>query len=125
AGRGRRPIAAAARREGSSETSGGAHRRRHPRRGGGAMNLSEPFIKRPLGTTLLTLGLALLGLVAYQLLPVAPLPQIDLPTIQVTASYPGADPETMSSSVATPLERQFAQIAGITQMTSVSGVGTT
>ena len=89
------------------------------------MSLSEPFIKRPLGTTLLTLGLALMGLVAYQLLPVAPLPQIDLPTIQVTASYPGADPETMSSSVATPLERQFAQIAGITQMTSVSGVGTT
>ena len=89
------------------------------------MTLSEPFIRRPLGTTLLTLGLALLGLVAYELLPVAPLPQIDLPTIQVTASYPGADPETMASSVATPLERQFAQIAGITQMTSVSGVGTT
>jgi hydrophobe/amphiphile efflux-1 (HAE1) family protein len=89
------------------------------------MNLSEPFIRRPLGTTLLTLGLALLGLVAYRLLPVAPLPQIDLPTIQVTAAYPGADPETMASSVATPLERQFAQIAGITQMTSVSGVGTT
>jgi hydrophobe/amphiphile efflux-1 (HAE1) family protein len=89
------------------------------------MSLSEPFIRRPLGTTLLTLGLTLLGLVAYRLLPIAPLPQIDLPTIQVTASYPGADPETMGSSVATPLERQLAQIAGITQMTSLSGVGTT
>jgi hydrophobe/amphiphile efflux-1 (HAE1) family protein len=89
------------------------------------MTISEPFIRRPVGTLLLTLGLALLGLVAYVLLPVAPLPQIDLPTIQVSAAYPGADPETMASSVATPLERQFGQIAGITQMTSVSGVGTT
>src|ERR1700676_2228944 len=89
------------------------------------MTISEPFIRRPVGTLLLTLGLALLGLVAYVLLPVASLPQIDLPTIQVSAAYPGADPETMASSVATPLERQLRQIAGITQMTSVSGVGTT
>jgi hydrophobe/amphiphile efflux-1 (HAE1) family protein len=89
------------------------------------MSLSEPFIRRPLGTSLLTLGLALIGLVAYNLLPIAPLPQIDLPTIQVSAAYPGADPETMASSVATPLERQLAQVAGITQMTSLSGVGTT
>ena len=89
------------------------------------MSLSEPFIRRPLGTTLLTVGLGLLGLVGYALLPIAPLPQIDLPTIQVAASYPGADPQTMASSVATPLQRQLAQIAGITQMTSLSGVGTT
>jgi hydrophobe/amphiphile efflux-1 (HAE1) family protein len=89
------------------------------------MSLSEPFIRRPLGTILLTLGFGLLGLVGYALLPIAPLPQIDLPTIAVTASYPGADPQTMASSVATPLERQLAQIAGITQMTSLSGVGTT
>jgi hydrophobe/amphiphile efflux-1 (HAE1) family protein len=89
------------------------------------MTLSEPFIRRPLGTTLLTLGLALLGLVGYALLPIAPLPQVDLPTIQVSAAYPGADPQTMASSVATPLERQLAQIAGITQMTSLSGVGNT
>ena len=89
------------------------------------MNLSAPFIQRPIGTILLTLGLAGLGLIAYLLLPVAPLPQIEFPTIQVTAALPGADPETMGSSVATPLERQLGQIAGITQMTSVSGVGFT
>jgi hydrophobe/amphiphile efflux-1 (HAE1) family protein len=89
------------------------------------MSMSAAFIKRPIGTTLLTLGLAGLGLVAYFLLPVAPLPQIEFPTIQVTAALPGADPETMGSSVATPLERQLGQIAGISQMTSVSGVGFT
>jgi hydrophobe/amphiphile efflux-1 (HAE1) family protein len=89
------------------------------------MSMSAAFIKRPIGTTLLTLGLAGLGLVAYFLLPVAPLPQIEFPTIQVSAALPGADPETMGSSVATPLERQLGQIAGISQMTSVSGVGFT
>jgi hydrophobe/amphiphile efflux-1 (HAE1) family protein len=89
------------------------------------MSMSASFIERPVGTTLLTLGIAGLGMIAYFLLPVAPLPQIEFPTIQVTAAYPGADPETMASSVATPLERQFGQIPGITQMTSVSGVGFT
>jgi hydrophobe/amphiphile efflux-1 (HAE1) family protein len=89
------------------------------------VTMSAAFIKRPIGTTLLTLGFAGLGLVAYFLLPVAPLPQIEFPTIQVTAALPGADPETMGSSVATPLERQLGQIPGIAQMTSVSGVGFT
>jgi hydrophobe/amphiphile efflux-1 (HAE1) family protein len=89
------------------------------------MTISAPFIRRPIGTILLTMGVAGLGLIAYFLLPVAPLPQIEFPTIQITAGYPGADPETMASSVATPLERQFGQIAGITQMTSLSGVGFT
>ena len=87
------------------------------------MNISEPFIRRPIGTILLTIGLTVLGLAAYVFLPVASLPQVDFATIQVTASYPGADPETMASSVATPLERQLAQIPGVAQMTSVSGVG--
>jgi hydrophobe/amphiphile efflux-1 (HAE1) family protein len=89
------------------------------------MTLSGPFIARPIGTILLTIGVAGLGMIAYFLLPVAPLPQIEFPTIQVTAALPGADPETMASSVATPLERQFGQIPGITQMTSLSGVGFT
>ena len=88
------------------------------------MSISEVFIARPVGTVLLTAGMTVLGLVAYLLLPVAALPQVEFPTIQITASYPGADPETMSSAVATPLERQLAQIAGVNQMTSVSGVGT-
>jgi hydrophobe/amphiphile efflux-1 (HAE1) family protein len=89
------------------------------------MSMSAPFIRRPIGTILLTLGVVALGMIAYFLLPVAPLPQIEFPTIQITAALPGADPETMGSSVATPLERQLGQIAGITQMTSVSGVGFT
>ena len=89
------------------------------------MTLSASFIARPIGTILLTIGLAGLGTIAYLLLPVAPLPQIEFPTIQVTAALPGADPESMASSVATPLERQFGQIPGITQMTSLSGVGFT
>src|SRR5262249_42500270 len=124
AGGRRWPVAAAAGRRGDRPPAEpGSRGSAQPR--GQAMTISETFIRRPLGTALLTLGLALVGLVAYGLLPIAPLPQIDLPTIQVTASYPGADPETMASSVATPLERQFAQIAGITQMTSLSGVGNT
>ncbi|MFG1201703.1 multidrug efflux RND transporter permease subunit [Xanthobacter aminoxidans] len=87
------------------------------------MNVSAPFIRRPIATTLLMAALLLVGLVAYPLLPVAPLPQVDFPTIQVSASLPGASPETMASSVATPLERQFSQIAGVTQMTSTSALG--
>src|ERR1700676_2241947 len=87
------------------------------------MSISEPFIRRPVATTLLTAGLALAGAIAYTRLPVAPLPQVEFPTIQVNAGLPGASPETMASSVATPLERQFGRIAGITQMTSSSQLG--
>ncbi len=87
------------------------------------MNLSEPFIRRPVATSLLTAALALLGIVAFPLLPVAPLPQVDFPTIQVTATLAGASAETMASSVAAPLERQFGQIPGVTQLTSLSSLG--
>jgi multidrug efflux pump len=89
------------------------------------MSLSSPFIRRPVATTLLTVALALMGGIAYQFLPVAPLPQVEFPTIQVSAGLPGASPETMASSVATPLERQFGRIAGITEMTSASSLGST
>ena len=89
------------------------------------MSISAPFIRRPVATTLLTVALALLGLIAYQFLPVAPLPQVEFPTIQVSANLPGASPETMASSVATPLERQFGRIAGVTEMTSASSLGNT
>src|ERR1700730_17845175 len=89
------------------------------------MNISEPFIRRPVATTLLTIALALAGAVAYRLLPVSPLPQVDFPTISVQASLPGASPETMASSVATPLERQFGRIAAVTEMTSTSTLGGT
>src|ERR1700684_50293 len=89
------------------------------------MNLSEPFIQRPVATTLLAIGIALFGALAFKLLPVAPLPEIDFPTISVRATLPGADPNTVATSVATPLERQFGQISGITQMTSVSSLGAT
>src|SRR5216684_2973126 len=89
------------------------------------MNFSELFIRRSVATTLLTLALALSGLAAYRLLPVSPLPQTDFPAIQVSAGLPGASPETMASSVATPLERQFGRIAGVTQMTSTSQLGST
>ncbi len=88
------------------------------------MNFSAAFIHRPVATALLMSGLLLLGAVAYFLLPVAPLPQVDFPTIQVTTSLPGTSPETMASSVATPLERQFGQISGVAQLTSVNGIGT-
>ncbi len=90
--------------------------------GGG---ISAPFIKHPVATTLLMLGIFCLGLVAYPLLPVAPLPQVDFPTIQVSASLPGGSPDTMASSVAQPLERQFAQIPGVSQLTSTSSLGST
>jgi len=87
--------------------------------------LSAPFIRRPVATTLLTLGVALAGLIAFFLLPVSPLPQIDVPTILVQASLPGASPETIATSVATPLERQLGRIAGVTEMTSSSSRGST
>jgi HAE1 family hydrophobic/amphiphilic exporter-1/multidrug efflux pump len=89
------------------------------------MNISERFIRRPVATYLLMAGIVILGVIAYPLLPVGALPEVEFPTIQVTASFSGASPETMASAVATPLERQFAQIPGITQMTSSSGLGTT
>ncbi|MBS0357655.1 MAG: efflux RND transporter permease subunit [Proteobacteria bacterium] len=89
------------------------------------MNLSAPFIKRPIGTTLLAIGLAIAGAIAFKLLPVAPLPQVEFPTIMVQAALPGANPETMATSVATPLERQLGWIAGVTEMTSSSSLGTT
>jgi multidrug efflux pump len=89
------------------------------------LSVSSPFIKRPVGTSLLTIGLLLAGILAFQFLPVAPLPQVEFPVIQVGASLPGASPETMASAVATPLERQFGRIAGINQMTSTSQIGST
>jgi multidrug efflux pump subunit AcrB len=91
----------------------------------GGINFSAPFIKRPVATSLLSSAVILAGCVAYALLPVASLPQVEFPTISVNAALPGADPETMASAVATPLERQFSRIAGITQMTSSSSNGTT
>lgn len=89
------------------------------------MSISAIFIKRPIGTTLLALALLLVGMAVFPLLPVAPLPQVDFPTIQVSANLPGANPETMASNVAQPLERQFSLIAGLSQMTSSSGTGST
>jgi multidrug efflux pump len=89
------------------------------------VSVSSPFIKRPVGTSLLTLGVLLAGILAFQFLPVAPLPQVEFPVIQVGASLPGASPETMASAVATPLERQFGRIAGVNQMTSTSQTGST
>ncbi len=89
------------------------------------MNISATFIKRPVATTLLTAGLLLSGVIAFRLLPVSPLPQVDFPTISVQAALPGADPETMSTSVAAPLERQFGRIAGVAEMTSTSNNGST
>ncbi len=87
------------------------------------MSISTPFIRRPVATSLLTAALVLVGLAAYPFLPVAPLPRIDFPTINITGKFPGASPETMASTVAQPLERQFAQIPGVAQMTSVSVLG--
>jgi len=87
------------------------------------VTLSEPFIRRPVATTLLTIALALAGIVSYEFLPVSPLPQVEFPTINVNAGLPGADPNTMASAVATPLERQFGRIAGVTEMTSTSSLG--
>ena len=89
------------------------------------MNISEPFIRRPVATALMMAALAFAGLVSFPFLPVAPLPQVDFPTIQVTAGLPGGSPETMAAAVAAPLERQFGQVAGVTQMTSLSTLGAT
>ena len=89
------------------------------------MNISAPFIKRPIGTSLLTFALLLSGILAFKFLPVAPLPQVEFPVISVGAGLPGASPETMASAVATPLERQFGRIAGVNQMTSTSQLGST
>ena len=88
------------------------------------MSISEPFVRRPIATSLLMGGIFLVGLVVFPLLPVAPLPQVDFPTIVVTAQLPGASPETMASAVATPLEYQFAEISGLTQLTSTNVLGT-
>src|SRR6201991_1076820 len=89
------------------------------------MSISAPFIQRPIATSLLMVGILFVGAAAYPFLPVAPLPQVDFPTIQVTTMLPGADPVTMASSVTPLLERQFAQIAGVSQMTSSSVLGVT
>src|SRR5471030_537694 len=87
------------------------------------MNITEPFVRRPVLTTLLTIGIALAGIVSFGLLPVSPLPQVDFPTISISASLPGASPEVMAATVATPLERALGRIAGITEMTSSSTLG--
>src|SRR6185369_8231869 len=87
------------------------------------MNISEPFIRRPVATALLMAGIVLMGALGYTLLPISALPSVDFPTIQVTAQYPGASPDVMVSSVTTPLERQFGQISGLALMTSISSFG--
>src|SRR6202046_5409601 len=87
------------------------------------MSLSSPFIHRPVATILLTVAIALAGAIAFKVLPVSPLPQVDFPTISVSASLPGGSADIMASSVATPLERQFGHIAGVTEMTSSSSLG--
>ncbi|MGA2091404.1 MAG: efflux RND transporter permease subunit, partial [Endomicrobiales bacterium] len=89
------------------------------------MNISAPFINRPIATSLITIGMVIAGAIAVNLLPTSPLPQVDYPTISVSASLPGASPEDMATSVATPLERQFTHISGVTEMTSTSNLGTT
>src|SRR5918911_3766346 len=89
------------------------------------MNFSYPFIRRPVGTTLLAIGLFLVGLVAYHFLPVASMPTVDFPTITVSASRPGADPETIAATVAAPLERRLGEISGVTELTSRSSFGST
>ena len=89
------------------------------------MNLSAPFIARPVATTLLTIGIAIAGILGFLSLPVSPLPQVDFPTIAVQAMLPGASPETVATSVASPLERRLGQIADVTEMSSTSGIGQT
>src|SRR5256885_4229785 len=87
------------------------------------MSISEPFIRRPIATSLMMVGIIMMGLLGYFMLPISALPPVDFPTIQVTAQYPGASPDVMVSSVTTPLERQFGQISGLTMMSSVSSFG--
>ncbi len=89
------------------------------------MNISAGFIQRPIGTSLLAAAILLVGIGSWPFLPVAPLPQVDFPTIQVSSTYPGASPDIMASSVAQPLERQFSLISGLTEMTSTSYLGST
>ena len=89
------------------------------------MNIAEPFIRRPVMTTLVSAGVLIFGTIAYRLLPVSDLPTVDYPTVSVSASLPGASPETMASAVATPLEKQFSTIPGLDVMTSSSGLGGT
>ena len=89
------------------------------------MNLSRPFVRRPIGTVLLTIGVALAGIAGFFALPVSPLPQVDFPVISVSASIPGASPDTMATSVATPLERHLGTIAGVNEITSSSSTGST
>ena len=89
------------------------------------MSLVAHFINRPVATTLMTLGVALAGVLAYFQLPVAPLPQVEFPTISITATLPGASPETMAATVATPLERSLGAISGVTELTSLSTQGST
>ena len=89
------------------------------------MNISTPFIRRPIGTALMALGLFLVGLAAYANLPIASLPNVEIPTIRVQASLPGADPETMAATIAAPLERRLGEISGVTEMTSTSRLGST
>ena len=95
------------------------------RRGGSPMSVSAPFIRRPIATSLLMLGVLVFGIGAYNLLPVAAVPNVDFPTVTVSTQYPGANPATMASAIATPLEQQFTAIPSLTEMTSLSGVGTT
>ena len=87
------------------------------------VNITQPFVKRPVATTLLTIGVSLAGIVSFGLLPVSPLPQVDFPVVSVTASLPGASPEVMAATVATPLERALGRIAGVNEMTSSSSLG--
>jgi len=89
------------------------------------MSISEPFIRRPVMTTLVMLAILIFGVMGYRLLPVSDLPNVDFPTLSVSASLPGASPETMATAVATPLERQFSTIAGLESMTSSNGLGST
>jgi multidrug efflux pump subunit AcrB len=96
-----------------------------PSQGRPAVSISEPFIRRPIATSLLMLGILVFGIGAFNLLPVAALPRVDFPTIVVSTNYPGAGPDTMASAVATPLEQKFAALPGLAEMTSVSGVGNT
>src|SRR6185312_12059071 len=91
----------------------------------GSGGISAPFIRYPIATSLIMVGILFVGVIAFFNLPVAPLPQIDFPTIQVSANLPGASPETMASNVAQPLERQFSLIAGLSQMTSTNAIGST
>src|SRR5204863_7570349 len=103
----------------AGHTRGGQERRRQ------AMNLSEPFIRRPVMTAVLTVAVVVFGVIAYRALPVNDLPSVDYPVIQVNANYPGASPETVANNIATPLERQFMQINGLELVTSKSTQGNT